>query len=315
MRIWNELTYINKSSLALGFFDGLHLGHRVVLQNAINIAKKHNAESTVITFKTHPLNILTNEKIEQILSIDEKLKIMEDLGLDNVVLLDFEKIASMKANDYLENILINYFSPIAITTGFNHHFGFNKEGNSEFLRKNKEKYNYQYYEVPPFVVQDKIVSCSVIRNLLQLGDFPNANKLLGYRFFINGIVIKGEQLARKLGFPSANITYPEEKIKVPHGVYFVEVTISNKKYNAILNYGFAPTVNNSTNEKTEVHILNFNKNLYGEKIKIEFITKIRNQMKFDSIEKLKSQIIRDIAFIDIYKHFLDGHFEFSQKSF
>ena len=315
MHIWNELTYINKSSLALGHFDGLHLGHRVVLQNAINIAKEHNTESTVITFKTHPLNILTNEKIDQILSLDDKLKIMEKNGIVNIILLDVEKISTMKAKDYLENILINYFSPIAITTGFNHHFGFNKEGNSEFLRKNKEKYKYKYYEIPPFVVQDKIVSCSVIRNLLQLGDFPNANKLLGYRFFIDGIVIKGEQLARQLGFPSANITYPVEKIKVPHGVYFVEVTISNKKYNAILNYGFAPTINNSTNEKTEVHILNFDKNIYGEKIKIEFITKIRNQIKFENIEKLKSQIIRDIAFIDIYKHFLDGHFEFSQKSF
>ena len=315
MHIWNELTYINKSSLALGFFDGIHLGHRVVLKNAINVAKEHNTESTVITFKTHPLNILTNEKIEQILSVDEKLTMMKKIGIDNVVLLDFEKISAMKANDYLENILIKYFSPIAITTGFNHHFGFNKEGNSEFFRKNKEKYNYKYFEVPPFVVQDKIVSCSVIRNLLHLADFYNANKLLGYRFFIEGNVIKGEQLARKIGFPSANIIYPEEKIKVPHGVYFVEATVCNKKYNAILNYGFAHTVNNSTNEKTEVHILNFDKNIYDERIKIDFITKIRNQIKFENIEKLKEQIYRDIAFIDIYKHFLDGHFEFSHNSF
>lgn len=315
MRIWNELTYIHKSSLALGFFDGIHLGHRVVLKNAINVAKKNNTESTVITFKSHPLNILTNEKVEQILSLEDKLNIMEKIGIDNIVLLDFSEIASMKANDYLEKILINYFSPVAITTGFNHHFGFNKEGDSDFLRKNEEKYDYMYFEVPPFVVKDKIVSCSVIRNLLHLGDFYNANKLLGYKFFIEGRVIKGEQLARKLGYPSANIIYPEEKIKVPHGVYFVEVTVDNNRYNGILNYGFAPTVNNSTNQKTEVHILNFDKNIYGEKIKIEFIAKIRNQMRFDNIEKLKAQIYRDIAFVDIYKHFLKGHFEFSHKSF
>ena len=135
------------------------------------------------------MNILTNEKIEQILSIDEKLTMMKKIGIDNVVLLDFEKISSMKANDYLENILIKYFSPIAITTGFNHHFGFNKEGNSEFLRKNREKYNYKYFEVPPFVVQDKIVSCSVIRNLLHLADFYNANKLLGYRLGLKEIYL------------------------------------------------------------------------------------------------------------------------------
>ncbi len=315
MRIWNELTYINKSSIALGFFDGLHLGHRLVLKNAINIAKENNVESTVITFKTHPLNSLTGEKIDQILSLDEKINLMEKIGIDNLVLLNFDDVASIRANDYLENILIKYFSPIAITTGFNHHFGFNKEGNSELLRNNKDKYNYKYFEIPPFVVKNNIVSCSNIRDLLHLGDFPNANELLGYKFFIDGIVIKGEQFARKLGYPSANIVYPDEKIKIPHGVYFVEVTILNKKYNGILNYGFAPTVNNSTIEKTEVHILDFNQNIYGEKIRIEFITKIRNQMKFDNIEKLKAQINRDIAFVEIYKYFLKGHFEFSLRHF
>lgn len=314
MHIWNELTYINKSSLALGFFDGLHLGHKVVLKNAINIAKENNVESTVITFRTHPSNILSNQKVEQILTLDEKLKIFEQTGIDNVVLLNFEDIAAIKANDYLENILIKYFSPTAITTGFNHNFGFNKEGNSELLRKNKDKCNYKYFEVPPFVVNEKIVSCSVIRNLLHLGNFPEANKLLGYKFFINGIVIRGEQIASKLGFPSANIIYPEDKIKIPQGVYFVKVIIDNKEFNGILNYGFAPTVN-SEKEKTEVHIIDFNKNIYGENIKIEFISKIRNQIKFDNLDKLKAQIVRDIAFTEIYKHFLKGHFDFSLKKF
>ena len=304
MNIYDDLTFIKNSSLALGFFDGLHLGHRVVLKNAIHVAKEHNSVSTVIIFKEHPLNYLTDTKIPQILTLDEKLEILSNLGIDNTVILDFEKYSHIKAQDYIENILIKYFSPIAITTGFNHSFGFNGEGNGNLLKQNKEKYNYKYFEVPPFVVNNNIVSCSVIRNYIQLGNFPDSEKLLGYRFFIKGTVTEGEHLASKLGFPSANIIYPEDKINIPHGVYFVTVMIDNKKYNGILNYGFAPTVDNINNLKTEVHILGFNQNIYGKNLKISFITKIRNQMKFENIEKLKAQIVRDIAFTEIYKYYV-----------
>ena len=305
MHIFKELTYINKSSLALGFFDGLHLGHKVVLKNAINIAKNNNTKSVVITFKTHPLNLLTDRKTEQILTLHEKLELLEKTGIDNVVLLDFKEFAAMKASDYLENVLVKYYSPIAITTGFNHSFGFNKEGNSSFLNSNKEKYGYKYFEVPPFVVNENIVSCSVIRNMLHLGDFPQANKLLGYNYFISGIVIKGEQIASKLGFPSANIIYPDDKVQIPHGVYYVLVEIRGTIYNGILNHGFAPTLDNTARLKTEVHITNFNRDIYGENIKISFVSKIRNQMKFENIDKLKAQIIRDTAFTDIYSRFIN----------
>lgn len=313
MQIYDELTYINKSSLALGFFDGLHLGHNVVLKNAIKIAKENNVNSTVITFKTHPLNTLTNQPVKQILTLNEKLDMLNKLGIDNVVLLDFQKISNIKAKDYLENILIKYFSPIAITTGFNHHFGFNKEGDSKFLRENKEKYGYKYFEVPPFVVNNNIVSCSVIRNIIQLGNFPEANELLGYKFFIQGIVIKGSQLAGKLGYPSANIVYPENKVNIPHGVYYVKVEVDGIEYNGVLNHGYAPTLNNETQLKTEVHIVDFNEDIYGKNIKISFITKIRNQLRFENVEKLKAQILRDIAFTNIYKHFLDSHFTYGCK--
>lgn len=308
MYIFNELTYINKSSLALGYFDGLHLGHRVVLKNAINIAKQNNTESVVITFRNHPLNVLSNKNIEQILTLDEKLKIFEEIGIDNVILLNFEDVSNIRANDYLENILVEYFSPIAITTGFNHSFGYKKEGNSQFLKQNKEKYGFKYFEIPPFVTNERIVSCSVIRNMIHLGNFYDANKLLGYNFFINGIVIKGEQIASKLGFPSANILYPNNKIKIPEGVYYVKVHVNNAEYDGILNHGYSPTIN--TEElKTEVHILDFNKNIYGENIKISFIKKIRNQFKFENTEKLKAQLQRDIAFAQIYNHFLENKIE------
>ena len=305
MQIFDTLTYINNSSLALGYFDGLHSGHKVVLKNAINIAKKNNTVSSVIIFKNHPLNYLSDKFVEQILTLDEKLEMLDKIGVDNVVLLDFEKFASVKAKDYLKNILIKYFSPIAITTGFNHSFGFNKEGNSSFLRNFQPIYSYRYYEIPPFTIEGNIVSCSVIKNMLRLGNFFEANKLLGYKFFIRGIVTEGDKIASKLGFASANIDYPDIKIKIPLGIYFVQVIYENKIYNGVLNHGFSPTLDNQTKLKTEVHLINFNKNIYGKKISIYFIAKIRNQIKFESVEKLKLQIQRDIAFTDIYGKFIN----------
>lgn len=315
MHIYKELTHLNNSSLALGFFDGLHLGHKVVLKNAINIAKEKNVQSTVILFKEHPLNYLTQNNVPLLLTIDEKINMLNDFGIDNLVMLDFKDFSHIKAIDYLQNILYNYFSPVAITTGFNHFFGFNKEGNSSFLRQYSKEFLYNYYEVPPFVVDNNVVSCSTIRNFISLGDFNSANKLLGYRFFVQGNVIKGEKIASGLGFPSANINYPDEKIKIPFGVYFVIVTINGIDYNGILNFGSSPTFNNENNVKIEVHILDFDDDIYGENIKISFVTKIRNQQKFDNVEKLKSQIQRDIAFVNVYKYFLNNNSTFSCKNF
>ena len=303
MQIYEQLTYINNTSLALGFFDGLHQGHKVVLKNTISIAKENNTSSTVITFKNHPLNFLTNQQILQILTLDEKLKKLESLGIDNVILLDFQDIANIKASDYLENILVKYFSPLAITTGFNHSFGFNKEGNSKFLKDNSKRFGFKYFEVPPCVINGDVVSCSVIRNKLQLGNFVDANLLLGYNFFISGNVTHGDRIATKLGFPSANIVYPENKIQIPIGVYYVQVDVRGKIYNGVLNHAY--TENNVL--KTEVHIIDFNQDIYNENIQIMFITKIRNQMTFSDIYKLKLQIKRDIAFAQIYQHFLFGH--------
>ena len=315
MNILSELTYINNSSLALGFFDGIHLGHKIVLKNAISIARKQNAKSVVILFKEHPLCSISNEKVELLLTNEEKLKILENLGVDTVVMLDFKDYNNIKAEDYLKDIIVKYFNPVAITTGFNHYFGFNKEGNTDLLERNKKLYNYDYYKVPPCVHNGEIISCTTIRNKLNLGDFLCANELLGYKYFIHGKVIAGDKLARQLGFPSANINYPENKIEIPHGVYFVKVRHNQYEYNGILNHGYAPTLSDENRLKTEVHILDFNKDIYAENITISFVTKIRNQMKFDSVEKLKKQIKRDIAFVEIYKYFLNDKVNHTCKHF
>ena len=306
MHIFNNLKYINNSSLALGFFDGIHLGHKVVLKNAINFAKANFSKSCVVTFREHPSRLLDDNYKKMILSTDEKLSIFENLGIDNVFLLDFSDFMTIKAENYIKDILVKYFSPIAITTGFNHTFGYKKLGDSSLLKSYQNLFGYKYFEVPPFVVENQIVSSSFIRNKISISDFYMANKMLGYNFFINGIVIKGDQIASKLGFPSANIIYPPDKVNIQHGVYYVIVEIDGIEYNAILNHGYAPTFDDFYKLKTEVHIIDFNRDIYGSKIKVSFITKIRNQMKFDSIENLKLQLNRDIAFVDIYKNFVNS---------
>ena len=303
MQILDRLTYINNSSLALGYFDGIHAGHRVVLNTAVREARKNNTKSVVILFKTHPLTFLTGQNIEHLLSFNERLEMLDELGVDNVIALDFKDYAFIEAKKYLEDILVKYFSPIAITTGFNHFFGANKEGNSELLRNCQNKFNYRYYEIPPYTVNSELVSCSNIRNLIKSNNLYEANKLLGYDFFITGEVIKGEMIASKLGFASANVLYPKDKINMPFGVYFVKVKINTETFNGILNHGCSPTFNKQNNVKTEVHLIDFDKDIYGKKIKISFVRKIREQIKFENIDKLKEQINRDMAIADMYDRF------------
>lgn len=315
MKIYNDLTNIKNSSLGLGFFDGLHLGHRVILKNVMHCADKYNGTSTIVLFNEHPLKVLTGEPIGQILTLNEKLNMLNEIGIDNVVILDFEKYVNMKAEEYLKDVLIKYFSPVAITTGFNHNFGYKKEGNSEFLRERSSKYGYRYFEVPPFVVNGTIVSCSAIRDRIRLGDFVFANEMLGYKFFIEGQVIEGEKRAGSLGFPSANICPDEEKIKIPYGVYYVRAEYNSKTYDGILNYGYSPTFNLQGGIKTEVHLLDFNEDIYGKNIKISFVTKIRNQIKFENTEKLIYQLNRDKAFAQIYRYFLSGKFNLTSKNY
>lgn len=315
MHIFEEQAYINNSSVALGFFDAIHSGHKVVLKNMLHKAKEFKTESVVLTFKKHPLYYLSQEKPELILTNDEKLEILRNLGINNVIFQDFNKICTMYADDYIKSVLSKYYSPVAITTGFNHTFGYKKEGNGSLLKKYEKQIGYKYFEIPPFVIDGETVSCSIIRNKLRNGDIYGANKLLGYNFFIQGIVEEGEHIASKLNFPSANITYPEEKVRVPHGVYYVTVELENKSYDGILNFGFGPATGNTNKEKTEVHILGLNDNLYGKKIKISFVTKIRNQINFENTDKLKAQILRDIAFTEIYKKFQNTNINFTCKKF
>lgn len=298
MQIFTELNTNKNLSLALGYFDGVHLGHQEVIKSAVNFAKQRNSKSAVITFKDHPCCHFYGVCPKYILSRKQREEKIAELGVDYLYELDFnDLLCELSAKDYLEKILINYFAPISISTGFNHYFGAKKSGNVEFLRKFQNIYGYKYFEISPKKLDNEIISSTIIRNLLQNGDIQKANKMLGYNFSITGKVIEGQKLGRKLGFNTANLVYPAELIDIPFGAYQTEV--NNLK--AVTNFGIRPTVSNQKQPVIETHILNFNENIYGKTISVNFIKMLRAEQKFNSIEDLKQQISIDINKVENFK--------------
>lgn len=300
MEIFYDLKTNNTENyvLILGFFDGLHLGHKVVIRTAVEYSKNNSCKTALITFKDAPAVILKNKFPQYILPEQEKTKILAEMGVDFLYQLNFdENLSKMPAADYLK-MLIAKFHPKAIVTGDNHYFGFNKTGNADYLELMKNEYEYEYFRVNSIKFENVTVSSSKIRTALEKGDIKFANFLLGYRYYIKGNVVKGRQIGRTIGFKTANLYYPEKLVKIPDGVYAVEVEINNKKYMGIANYGSDPTVTENPEKLIEVHILNFDEDIYGQNIKINFLDKIRDEKKFQSLTELKEQIAKDIECLE-----------------
>lgn len=298
MKIINGLKHISDLSLALGFFDGLHLGHRGVIDGAIEYAKYNSCKSAVVTFKNHPSCYLKNVIPKYILSQQDKYAILERVGLDYVIELNFEDICKMTPKEYLKNVLIEYFSPKAIFSGFNHHFGHNRSGNVKFLSDWQDKYNYVYFATPPIMLFGDVISSTNIRNLIAQGNISLANEMLGRLFYVKGKVVKGKQLGRTIGIPTANIMYPDSIIEPPYGAYKVNVEFEDGSSKiGVANFGLRPTVSETSVPVLETHILDYNENLYGQNIKVKFLRLIRPEYRFDSVDELRTQILMDIQSI------------------
>ena len=289
MQIFNEINQNKNLSLALGFFDGVHAGHRAVIKSAVNYAKLHNSKSAVITFSEHPCCYFWGVKPKYILTRQEREKQIEALGIDYLYELNFEEISGLTAQDYLKDVLINHFTPVSISTGWNHNFGCKKSGDVKFLRENSKKYGYEYFEIPAIKVDNTVVSSTKIRSFLSQGNLEKANLMLTRNFTISQEVVKGNQIGRTIGFNTANLVYPSELIELPYGVY----TVQTQHGKGIANFGVRPTVNGS-HAILEVHILDFNKDIYGEILNVQFLKMLRKERKFASLEELKKQIQIDI---------------------
>ena len=343
MLVFRELkeNLLESSCLALGVFDGVHLGHEKVILNAVKKARELGTTSAVVTFSKHPRFVISKSNPDIITSIEERLELFENLGVQAVILLEFdEKLASMTAKEYLENVLIGCLNAKSITIGYNHKFGqqscklrqpdsctkyidknegkqsykpkqqdscikysdkneYNKAGNGKFLEEYSQKYGYEVNVIPPVKIDNHVVSSSVIRKFLLKGDVETAARFLGRLFKIKGAVIHGQHLGRTIGFPTANLSLSEELIIPLNGVYSGLVKIDSKVYHAVINVGKRPTIGDLKKDLAEAHILDFDEDIYGKIIEVSFLERIRDEIKFNSIEELKAQIQKDCKFVKI----------------
>ena len=281
------------SILTLGTFDGVHKGHRKIISNLKSEAKRNNLRSIILTFFPHPRNIVSSEIIKSISTIDEKIKIFSDLGIDELIIQKFDKsFASMDAKEFIE-LLVNNLKIKKIIVGYNHRFGKNRSADINVLKDFSLKYDFEVLEIKAFEVENIKISSTKIRDAIQQGNIKLCNNYLGYNFNINGDVVKGKSIGKSLGFPTANIKIVEEyKIMPKNGVYLVRCFFEKEKLYGMMNIGFNPTF--GSNDKTlEVNIFDFDKDLYGETIRIEFLNFIREEIKFENVEFLQNQLIKD----------------------
>lgn len=296
MQIFDELNINKGLSLAFGFFDGVHIGHQAVLKSAVDFAKQNNTKSAVITFQDHPCCYFYHVQPQYIITKHDKIKFFESLGVNYLYFIKFdERLAMMSASEYMQEVIMNNFAPTAISTGFNHFFGAKKTGDVNYLKQMQDELNYKYFEVPPVLYNSEIVSSTRIREDIALGNIEFVNAMLGYDYFLEETVVNGQRIGRTMGFKSANLMYSGDLVEIGKGVYKVKVEYNGESFDGVANYGLRPTVSQDGKAVLEVHILNFDKDIYGEKLKVTFLKKIRDEKKFASLDELKLQIQNDIS--------------------
>ncbi len=292
------------SVMTLGSFDGVHAGHTKVFDFINKIAKENDKHSLVITFDPHPRVVINNIKEDFLLTtIEEKIKLIEEKGIDDLLIIKFDKsFAKINAEEFINSIVINMIKPSHIVVGYDTHFGNNRMGDLIFLKKVTARKNIKIDIVEQFLINNEPVSSSEIRKLLKFGNIKKANKLLNYSYFFKGKVIRGEGRGALLGFPTANLEcFDELKLLPQKGVYIVNVVHNNKNYKGIMNIGNRPTFDNNEELTIEVHLLKFSDNLYSKILKVHVSDRIRDEIKFENKEQLIEQLKEDINKIKHYK--------------
>jgi riboflavin kinase/FMN adenylyltransferase len=294
-----NLPKFRRPVLTIGTYDGVHLGHQYILQRISEIAKAIDGESILLTFDPHPRSVLQpNVPLYLISTLDEKIKLLEKQNIDHVVVIPFDKnFADIDAIDYIKKVLVDNFNPEYIVIGYDHHFGKNRSGDIHILEKYSTDYKYKVEEISAQTIDDIKVSSTKVRNALLLGDIKTANHLLIHPFSISGVVIHGDKIGRTLGFPTANISYPSNKLIPAIGVYLVKVDIDNQLYKGALSISKRPAVIENGELRVEVYILDFDNDIYGKSIEVILFDKIRDDKNFDSLSSLKEQIQKDVDFV------------------
>ena len=295
-RSFKKINTLKNSVVSIGMFDGVHLGHASVINRVIAIAKEKNIKSIIITFSNSPVSYFSKDNIDlQITTSKEKIELFRKTQLDYLFVIEFnDYIANLIPSTFMNDILISLFKVSYMVFGYDNHFGKNREGTFKYITENFKNIKAELIIASK---KDRItISSTRIKEEIVNGNIINANKLLGHPYNISGKVVKGMQLGRILGFPTANITYDNnEKILPKNGVYYTVTIIKEKKYISITNIGIKPSVQESNCISIETHILDFNQSIYGQNITIVFIDRIRNEIKFNHINDLIDQITKDVS--------------------
>ena len=284
-----------KTIVTLGTFDGVHLGHQKVLQKVIQSARELDSESLVLTFYPHPQFILNpNSDIKLLNTIDEKCNLLDNLGLQNLVIQAFnQQFSEMEAEDFVKNILVDRFNVQKIIVGYDHRFGKNRAANFDDLVGFGKKYGFDVAQISAEQSNEISISSTKIRNAISNNDLDISRNYLGYDYFFSAKVIKGNQIGRTLGFPTANLKIDEaHKLLPKSGVFAVEIEFGSIVFNGIMNIGNRPTIEGK-NQTVEVHIFDFEQDIYDKTLKIIFKSFIRNEQKFESLQALKIQLEHD----------------------
>lgn len=279
--------------VTIGTFDGVHLGHKVIINQLKKAAEELEGESVLLTFFPHPRMVVfpDDNELKLLNTIEERKDLLEKAGIDHLIIHPFSKAFSrLTALEFVRDILVNRLNVKKLVIGYDHHFGRNREGSFEDLIEFGEVYGFSVEEIPAQDIQQINVSSTKIRTSLLAGEIHAATKFLGYPYFINGTVVKGDKIGREIGFPTANIK-PDETYKLipKNGVYAVKVIVNGKGYEGMLNIGIRPTLK-GTNETIEVNIFDFDEEIYGQKIQVKFYERIRDEQPFENLNELKNQL-------------------------
>lgn len=308
MRIYHHIDHFNKlqnAIVTIGTFDGVHFGHRKIISRLQEVARQTGGETVILTFFPHPRMILHPEdvNIKLITTMNEKAELLEQLGIDHLIITPFTRdFSNLSPQQYIKNILVDRIGTKNIVTGYDHRFGKDREGGLESLQKYGATYNYGVEEIPEQDIHDVAVSSTKIRNSILSGDVSIAQDFLGYPFHLSGIVIKGDQIGRKIGFPTANLFIEETYKLIPaDGIYAVTIELQDvgssslkqeSKLKGMAYIGNRPTINGMS-RNIEVNIFDFSEDLYKKTIRINFHNFIRNDEKFKSLTELKAQLKKD----------------------
>lgn len=299
MKIIEDLSQIDgirNPVVTSGTFDGVHVGHQKILKRVTDLAKKQAGDSVVITYWPHPRFVLGKGwgDLKLLTTFLEKATFLAEQGIDYLIKIPFTReFSEMSSTTFIQDIIINKIGTKKLVIGYDHKFGRNREGSFQFLQENQSNFGFDIEEIPRLDIDDVGISSTKIRKALKSGQCEEASSFLGRVYSLKGIVIKGDQLGRTLGYPTANIYIAEEFKLIPSdGVYAVNVLVKEKRYQGMLNIGIRPTVA-GTRMQIEVNLFDFDQDIYGQNIQVEFVKMLRNEMKFASKEALTEQLHLD----------------------